>query len=160
MSGASKSLRAPVDALSRGGSAVSPAGVFRVSYRTGVVCADEMMLHSDPYPDRESWCDVRAEGIRASAFRTRLRREDGARWPLVHQPTDALWFREFARWCGTTRTADWHTRLVASRGRSSGHGPHEPLRRRPFRGEVSLGYPIEWSKRARPPVAPKKVLPA
>jgi hypothetical protein len=131
-----------VDALSRGGSAVSPAGVFGVSYRTGVVCADEMMLHSDPYPDRESWCDT-------PAFRTRLRREYGARWPLVHQPTDAPRFREFAQWCGTTRTADWHTRFraevaVLDMARTSG-------------GLARLSDRVEQAR--RPPVAPKKVVP-
>jgi hypothetical protein len=33
------------------------------AYRMGVVCADEIMLHFDPYPDRESLVRRSAEGI-------------------------------------------------------------------------------------------------
>ena len=29
-------------------------------------------------------------------------------WPLRREPTDILWYPEFAQWCGTDRTADWH----------------------------------------------------
>jgi len=31
------------------------------AYRTGVVCADEAMLHPDPYESREAWCRARIE---------------------------------------------------------------------------------------------------
>jgi hypothetical protein len=34
-------------------------------------------------------------------------------WPLVRQPTDTLRYPEFAQWCGTARTADWHARFRA-----------------------------------------------
>src|SRR5688572_4030053 len=31
-------------------------------------------------------------------------------FPLVREPTRVLRYPEFAQWCGTERTADWHTR--------------------------------------------------
>ncbi len=33
------------------------------------------------------------------------------RFPLPRQPCDALFYPEFSLWCGTTKTADWHTAL-------------------------------------------------
>ena len=68
--------------------------------------------------------------------------------PLVRQLTDALRFPEFAQWCGSIRTANWHTRFGAE------VAVYDVVR---FE-EVPLGYPDEWSKRAKPPVIPKKVL--
>jgi hypothetical protein len=34
-------------------------------------------------------------------------------YPLVRDPTRALRYPEFAQWCGTERTADWHQRFRA-----------------------------------------------
>ena len=34
-------------------------------------------------------------------------------FPMVRQPCDALFLPEFSLWCGTTETADWHTRYNA-----------------------------------------------
>ena len=34
-------------------------------------------------------------------------------FPLVREPCDALFYPEFSLWCGTTKTADWHTRYNA-----------------------------------------------
>jgi predicted phosphodiesterase len=133
------------------------------AYRTGVVCADEIMLHPDPYPDRESWCAARLNESerRLSALGSEAKTILVSHWPLIRQPTDALRFPEFAQWCGTTRTADWHRRF---RAEVAVYGHLHIPRTSHYDGvrfeEVSLGYPSEWSKRARPPVAPKKVLPA
>jgi 3',5'-cyclic AMP phosphodiesterase CpdA len=133
------------------------------AYRTGVVCADEIMLYPDPYPDREFWCDARVKESerRLSALNSDIKTVLVSHWPLIRQPTDALRFPEFAQWCGTTRTADWHTRFRAEVA-VYGHlhiprtGHYDGVR---FE-EVSLGYPSEWSNRPGPPQAPKKVLPA
>ncbi|MDT4995328.1 MAG: hypothetical protein QOH97_5220 [Actinoplanes sp.] len=35
-------------------------------------------------------------------------------WPMVRQPTDILWFPEFAWWFGAERTTDWHTATTRS----------------------------------------------
>jgi 3',5'-cyclic AMP phosphodiesterase CpdA len=131
------------------------------AYRMGVVCDDEMILHPDPYPDRESWCTARVKESerRLSTLGPDVKTVLVSHWPLVRQPTDTLRYPEFAQWCGTTRTADWHTRF---RAEVAVYGHLHIPRTTHYDGvrfeEVSLGYPREWSKRAKPPVMPKKVL--
>ena len=34
-------------------------------------------------------------------------------FPMVREPCDAMFYPEFSLWCGTTATADWHTRYNA-----------------------------------------------
>jgi 3',5'-cyclic AMP phosphodiesterase CpdA len=132
------------------------------AYRTGVVCTDEQLLHPDPFPDRESWSAQRvAESARRlDALAPGTRTVLVSHWPLVRQPTDVLWFPEFAQWCGTTRTADWHTRY---RAEVAVYGHLHIPRTTHYDGvrfeEVSLGYPREWGKRPQAPVVPKKILP-
>jgi 3',5'-cyclic AMP phosphodiesterase CpdA len=132
------------------------------AYRTGIVCTDELILHPDPYPNRESWCHarVRESERRLSALSPDTKTVLVSHWPLLRQPTEKLRYPEFAQWCGTDRTADWHTRFRAELA-IYGH-LHIP-RAAEYEGvrfeEVSLGYPREWRKRATPPSLPKKVLP-
>ncbi|GAA1753933.1 metallophosphoesterase [Nonomuraea bangladeshensis] len=119
---------------------------------TGVVCTDEFLLHPDPYPSREAWCRVRV----AATERRLAAADDGVplvfvnHYPLVREPTDVLWYPEFAQWCGTTATRDWHRRFPTA-AMIYGH-LHIP-RVNWYDGvrfeEVSLGYPREW--RRRPP---------
>jgi 3',5'-cyclic AMP phosphodiesterase CpdA len=133
-----------------------------VAYETGIVCSDEVMLHPDPYPSREAWCWARIE-----ATERRLAALDPARpvvlmnhYPLVRDPTRVLRYPQFAQWCGTTRTHDWHLRynaLTVVYGHL--HIPrvtwHDGVR---FE-EVSIGYPREWQRRTRPPGVPRQILP-
>jgi 3',5'-cyclic AMP phosphodiesterase CpdA len=127
-------------------------GALARAYETGVVCTDEYLLHPDPYPSRDAWC---AERVASS-----LRRLEGLpdlptvlvnHYPLVREPTRVLRHPEFAIWCGTTATADWHVRFRAAvvvYGHL--HIPrttwHDGVR---FE-EVSLGYPREWTARGGP----------
>ncbi|MEH0844151.1 metallophosphoesterase [Micromonospora sp. CPCC 205711] len=124
------------------------------AYAAGVVCTDEMLLHPDPYPSREAWCAARLE-----VTRRRLAACDPAlptvlvnHFPLVREPTDILRYPEFAQWCGTTATADWHRRFRAA---VSVYG-HLHIPRTTWHDgvrfvEVSLGYPREWGARPGPP---------
>ncbi|MFW5418977.1 metallophosphoesterase [Nocardiopsis sp. CNT-189] len=133
------------------------------AYRTGVVCTDEFMLHPDPYPTREDWC-----AARVAATEPRLE-EAAARhptvlvghWPLVRRPTDVLYYPEFAQWCGTVRTADWHLRFNAA---AVVYGHLHIPRTTHYDGvrfeEVSVGYPREWRRRGRPGDWLRTVLPA
>jgi hypothetical protein len=79
-------------------------------------------------------------------------------WPLIRRPTDVLWHPEFAQWCGTVHTADWHTRFRAAVA-IYGH-LHIPVT---FEQdgvrflEVSLGYPREWGKRTATPDPVRRV---
>ncbi|MBE3014050.1 metallophosphoesterase [Microbispora sp. NEAU-D428] len=133
-----------------------------LAYETGVVCSDEMFLHPDPYPSRQAWCAARLEETER-----RLRDlPDGLsailvnHYPLVREPTRILRYPQFAIWCGTEATADWHLHFrAATVVYGHLHIPrttwHDGVR---FE-EVSVGYPREWKLRATPPGRPRQILP-
>jgi 3',5'-cyclic AMP phosphodiesterase CpdA len=131
------------------------------AYQTGVVCSDEMLLHPDPFPSREAWCDER---VAVTERRLAQRGQDlpavlVTHWPLVRQPTSILRFPEFAQWCGTTRTRDWHVRFNAA---TVVYGHLHIPRVTWYDGvrfvEASVGYPREWRRRPpRPGVPPPGV---
>ena len=81
-------------------------------------------------------------------------------FPLVREPTNILRYPQFAQWCGTELTAEWHVRFDAL-AVVYGH-LHIPRSTRydgvPFE-EVSLGYPREWQPRPNPPRL-REILPA
>jgi 3',5'-cyclic AMP phosphodiesterase CpdA len=138
-----------------------------LAYETGVVCSDEVLLHPDPYPSREAWC-----GARIALTERRLAERDPAlpvvfvnHYPLIREPTRILRYPQFAQWCGTTRTHDWHVRYNAT---AVVYG-HLHIPRVIWQDgvrfvEVSIGYPREW--RGRPswpgvprPGVPRQILP-
>ncbi|ATE56352.1 metallophosphoesterase family protein [Actinosynnema pretiosum] len=116
----------------------------------GVVCTDEYFLHPDPHPSRDEWCRARiAESARRlDEVDHELRTVLISHWPLVRDPTLVLRYPEFALWCGTELTADWHLKhraAVAVYGHL--HIPRT-IRVDGVRfDEVSLGYPREWKPR-------------
>lgn len=133
-----------------------------LAHRAGVVCSDEFLLHPDPYPSRDAWCHARV----AHTERI-LECCDGDtpivmvnHFPLIDAPTKVLWHPEFAQWCGTTRTADWHRRFNAvAVVYGHLHIPrttwHDGVR---FE-EVSLGYPREWHRRNRRRTVLRQIMP-
>ena len=123
------------------------------AYETGVVCADEVLLHPDPYLTRDEWCAAR---IKETERRLEAR-PDGLptilvnHFPLTRTPTRVLRYPEFAQWCGTERTADWHRRFNA---KAVVYG-HLHIPRTTWEDgvrfeEVSLGYPRVWQPRGGP----------
>jgi 3',5'-cyclic AMP phosphodiesterase CpdA len=147
------------------GSNIAPTKeeALRRAYDAGVICVDEFLLHPDPYASREAWCHAR---VRETESRL-VGRPPGIptvlvnHFPLNDAPTRLLRHPEFAQWCGTRRTADWHTRFDAAVV-VYGH-LHIPLtsRRDGVRfEEVSLGYPREWGRRSRAPAQLRHILPA
>lgn len=139
-----------------------------VAYEAGVVCTDEFLLHPDPYPSRQAWC-----AARVADARRRLDAVDPAlptvlvnHWPLTRTPTEPLRYPEFALWCGTTATADWHVRYRAG---VVVHGHLHIPRTIHEDGvpvvEASLGYPREWRRHSDrlgehfPDLLPRQVLP-
>jgi 3',5'-cyclic AMP phosphodiesterase CpdA len=133
------------------------------AHRTGVICTDEYLLHPDPYPSREAWCQVRV-----TYTERRLSACDPAtplvllnHYPLVREPTQVLRYPEFAQWCGTVATADWHVRF---RTAAAVYGHLHIPRTTWYDGvrfeEVSLGYPREWQARTTRRPVPREVLPA
>ena len=148
--------------------ATGPTDGLAIARAAGVVCSDEYVLHPDPYPDRAAWC---AERVRVS--RERLDACDPAlptvlvnHWPLTRHPTRVLRHPEFALWCGTVETADWHVRyraVAAVYGHL--HIPRVTWEDGTRFVEASLGYPREWRPReerdGRPvtDLLPRQVLP-
>src|SRR5271170_3900906 len=96
--------------------ATTKAEGLAIARERNVVCTDEFLLSPEPYPTREAWCHDRVATTR--------KRLDDLDWmtptvlvnhfPMVRQPCDALFLPEFSLWCGTTDTADWHTRYNAT----------------------------------------------
>jgi 3',5'-cyclic AMP phosphodiesterase CpdA len=131
------------------------------AYQAGVVCTDEYYLHPDPYPSRDAWC-----AARVAETERRLAECDPDipmvlvnHWPLVREPTRILRYPDFALWCGTELTADWHLKYrTAAAVYGHLHIPrtteHDGVR---FE-EVSLGYPREWQARRSPPRIPRVIL--
>lgn len=138
-----------------------------VAYGTGVVCSDEMLLHPDPYPSREAWCRERvaATGRRLAACDPALPLVLVTHWPLTREPTSVLRYPEFAQWCGTTLTADWHLRHnVTTVVYGHLHIPRVTWQDGVRFVEASVGYPREWRRRRTrvgvpEPGLPRQVLP-
>lgn len=127
----------------------------------GVVCTDEYMLHPDPHSSRYDWCMQRLKisEERLDAIPAGQRTILMSHWPLHRHPTDPLHYPEFAMWCGTEQTADWHLRYRAD---ICVYG-HLHIPRTTYRDgvrfeEVSLGYPREWRRRSRGPVPIRRLL--
>ena len=133
-----------------------------VAYRSGVVCTDEALLYPDPYPTTDAWCHARVN----LTERRLLGLDPGLpvvlmnHYPLVREPTRVLRHPEFAQWCGTVRTADWHRRFnVAAVVYGHLHIPRTTWYDGVRFEEVSLGYPREWKPRDRPAGEPREILP-
>lgn len=127
-----------------------------------VVASDEFLIDPSPYPDAAAWCRERLV-----ATTTRLAALDPAHptvlvnhWPLLRRPTEVLLHPDFAMWCGTEQTADWHRRYRAV---ACVYGHLHIPRSTVYDGvrfdEVSLGYPREWGRRGRPEPLARQILP-
>ncbi len=114
---------------------------------SGVICADEVLLHPDPYPSLVDWC---ADRCRYSEGRL-LAVPPGVRLVLInHFPLrqDLVRLRRIPRfklWCGSRCTEDWHVRFpvaVAVYGHLHIRGTY--LRDDVRFEEVSFGYARDW----------------
>jgi 3',5'-cyclic AMP phosphodiesterase CpdA len=115
----------------------------------GVVCSDEFLIHPEPYADLAAWSRTRVADTEArlaelpAGTRTVLVNH----WPLTRLPTRVLHHPEFALWCGTEATADWHVRFdAAAVVYGHLHIPRTTWEDGVRFEEVSIGYPREWSK--------------
>ncbi|WP_424214989.1 metallophosphoesterase family protein [Streptomyces sp. BI20] len=134
---------------------------LRIAHDAGIVCADEHFLHPDPYPDRASWCRARVaySEERLAAVPAEHRTVLINHWPMTRHPTRILRHPEFAQWCGTELSADWHVRHRAAEvvyGHL--HIPRVTWQDGVRFTEVSVGYPREWRPRAEPPKL-RRILP-
>lgn len=116
----------------------------------GTVCGDELLLHPDPFPDRDSWCAARCEDAEArlASHPADLPKILVNHYPLEEQHAVLPRIPRFTPWCGTRRTRGWHRRFNACAvvyGHLHIRGT-EWLDGLPFH-EVSLGYPKQWDRR-------------
>ncbi|MFI6499477.1 metallophosphoesterase family protein [Nonomuraea typhae] len=131
------------------------------AYDAGVVCTDEMFLHPDPHPTREAWC---ADRLKETEKRLEDRPEGLPtvlvnHYPTVREPTRVLRYPEFALWCGTEKTADWHVRFdAAAVVYGHLHIPRTTWHDGVRFDEVSLGYPREWQPRPSAPGQLRRIL--
>jgi 3',5'-cyclic AMP phosphodiesterase CpdA len=123
---------------------VAEADALAWAQATGIECADESVLHPDPYPSRIAWCHARCAATRARLdaiapdHSTILINHFPLRRELARLPA----IPRFSIWCGTRLTESWH-QTYRARVVVSGH-----LHIRSTRWidgvrfeEVSLGYP-------------------
>ena len=131
----------------------------------GLECADERLLHPDPYATRQEWCAARCRYSEARLAEATTRhagptvlinhfplREELAVLPLVPR---------FTIWCGTQRTHDWHLRF---RAEVVVYGHLHIPGTRTIDGvrfeEVSLGYPRQRRRFAYETGGLRQILPA
>ena len=113
------------------------------------VCADEYLLHPDPFPGRADWCAARCTGTEArlEACPPDIPKVLINHYPLEEELAVLPRIPRFTPWCGTRRTRGWHMRFNA---RAVVYG-HLHIRGTkwidgvPFQ-EVSLGYPNQWER--------------
>lgn len=109
-----------------------------------IECADEVVLHPDPYPSRAAWCHARCAAARTRLdaippdHRTILVNHFPLRRDLAVLPR----IPRFSIWCGTRLTESWHVEYRADVVVSG----HLHIRSTRWRDgvrfeEVSLGYP-------------------
>ena len=124
--------------------------VVQWARETRAVCTDELLLHPDPFPDRDSWCAARCEeaATRLASYPADLPKVLINHFPLEEQHAVLPRILRFTPWCGTRRTRGWHRRFNACAvvyGHLHIRGT-QWLEGVPFR-EVSLGYPWQWDRR-------------
>lgn len=151
-SGKTEAILAPVFALydySFRPDSVSAAEAISWAEATGVLCADEALLHPDPYPSREAWsaarCAYTEERLGALSPSTPVILI--SHFPLRRDLAVLPRIPRFSIWCGTRRTEAWLRRFPVAgvvyghlhiRGQKVAGGvAHE---------EVSLGYPHQWDQ--------------
>lgn len=115
---------------------------------SGIAAMDEVLLHFDPFPTRQAWCEARVDY-------TLPRLEEAAtthalvlvnHWPLRRDLVHLGRVPRYSPWCGTRASENWHVRF---RAMVCVHG-HLHVRNTEMRDgvrfeEVSLGYPRDWS---------------
>jgi 3',5'-cyclic AMP phosphodiesterase CpdA len=138
------------------------AEALDAAYESGIVCTDEKLLHPDPYPSREAWCRARVELTlqRLSLIDSGVHTVLVNHFPLTRDAVERLRYPEFAQWCGTAQTADWH-QLFRATAVVYGHlHMHGTTWRDGTRfSEVSLGYPEEARMHTERPRGLTQILP-
>ncbi|KAJ1335688.1 metallophosphoesterase [Microdochium nivale] len=121
-----------------------------------IQATDEVLLHPDPHDTRDEWCAALVDRSEAKLARARESTFPGVplvianHWPLTEKVVYLPRIPRFSLWCGTRKTADWHTRFGAKVVVSG----HLHVRRTDWIDgvrfeECSLGYPRQWEPLAK-----------
>ncbi len=133
-----------------------------IARERNVVATDEFLLSCEPFATRDAWCHSRVAQTqrRLDELHPDMPLVLINHFPLVRQPTEVLFYPEFALWCGTELTADWHTKYNVL---CSVYGHLHIPRTTTYDGvrfeEVSIGYPREWQRRGLPEKLLRQILP-
>lgn len=126
---------------------IAEADALAWAEEMNTVCADEVVLHPDPYPSRAAWCAARCRYTeeRLSAVEGQGRLVLINHFPLRYDHAVLPRIPRFSLWCGTKQTEDWHLRFPVA---AVVHG-HLHIRNSRERDgvrfeEVSFGYPRQW----------------
>lgn len=130
---------------------VSRAAALDWAMEHNVRATDEFLLHPDPYPTRDAWCEARVRRTEERLRKAIAKKDPDTRvvlinhWPLREDLICIPSIPRFSLWCGSRRTADWHTVFHADVVVTG----HLHVRRTDWRDgvrfeEVSLGYPRQW----------------
>jgi 3',5'-cyclic AMP phosphodiesterase CpdA len=126
---------------------VAAHDVLAWAEESGVVCADEAVLHPDPYVSRSAWCAARCQYTE-----TRLDQVADGRplivvnhYPLRRDLAVLPRIPRFSIWCGTRRTERWLEQYPIALAVYGHLHIRQSLCRDGVRyEEVSLGYPNQW----------------
>jgi 3',5'-cyclic AMP phosphodiesterase CpdA len=141
---------------------IAPETALAWAAESGILCADERYLRTDPHPHINAWCAERCTQAEARLSKA------SERYPLVlvnHFPLKRELVRlpripRFSIWCGTERTEDWHRRFKAKVVVAG----HLHIRTTDWIDgvrfeEVSLGYPKQWRIRQGMDAYLRQILP-
>jgi len=115
----------------------------------GVGASDETLLHADPWPSRDRWCQARCDATEArlAALPSDSRTILINHWPLRYDLARPPRIPRFSIWSGTSRTEEWGERFRAHSVISGHLHLRTTLVRHGVRYlEVSLGYPRDWRR--------------
>jgi 3',5'-cyclic AMP phosphodiesterase CpdA len=121
----------------------------RWAAESGIECADETLLHADPFTSRAAWCASRCRYTERRLAETAVHGQLilAGHFPLRQDLIELPRIPRFSIWCGTRRTEDWHLRYPVT---AVVYG-HLHMRASTNRDgvrfeEVSLGYPRHWDQ--------------
>ncbi|KAF2763099.1 metallophosphoesteras-like protein [Pseudovirgaria hyperparasitica] len=129
---------------------ISRENAVKWAEEADTVATDEFLLHPDPHPTRDAWCEALV-----AKFEDKLEEAAAEGVPLIiinHWPLrqDLVYIPRAPRfiiWCGTTKTENWHTRFNAKVVVSGHlHVPRTDWKSGVRFEECSLGYPRQWEQ--------------
>ncbi len=128
---------------------VTQEGAIEWAMESGVLCRDEKLIKTEPFPSMIDWCQHR---LQVSEQRLAELPAEDYKILVNHFPLREdlvrLWrIPRFSIWCGTKKTEDYHLRYRAKVVISG----HLHMRATDYRDgvrfeEVSLGYPRDWNQ--------------